>query len=378
MANLISRRAVLIDGARTVALVVAFPSVLAACSSPGASGSASPVASSASIAPIASAAASPSASGLDMAAIEAAARQEGTVAWYTFATDAPLVDLFKAKYPWANVELTEFPTVGQIKAKFLLESRGGVNVADLVTGFGADMGVYLGENLLAPAELPNDSITLPLVYDPGHYQHPLNLVLVVYGISPTAGTQPPRDLFELADPVWKGKLAFDNPSNGAIGATFLASRRSMWGDDKWRQWLAGLAANEALLTGSTGAAYDAVLQGQRAVGICNYSPIHLQKPGTPVAAAYYDQLLVSPTYMGVHAKAPHPNMALLFANWMVGPEGQAWYASQGRVPSADIDTPLSLSKIVPSGETTLDLASLEGWFADPDAYLEIYREYWPN
>jgi ABC-type Fe3+ transport system substrate-binding protein len=314
----------------------------------------------------------------DLAALEAAAKQEGTVTFYTFAEAVDVSAKFKADYPWAEVKSFTFATDGQIKSKFLTESRAGANVADVLLAFNTDLPTYLSEGDIAAEELPNDANTIKGLLDPTQHFHPVYQILYIYAYNPNTGVKPPHDPFELADPSWKGKLAFDNPANGSAAAQFLASRRPLWGDEKWRQWLAGLAANDVLETSSAAAAYNAVLQGQRSLAICGYQSVLSQKPGTPMVAGFYDNLLSNPTEAFINAHAPHPNMAKLFLNWLMGPVMQQEYASENRIPAADVDSPISLSKLVPAGETLLPQEKMSDWVNNQNDYLKIYKEYWPT
>lgn len=314
----------------------------------------------------------------DLSALEAAAQKEGSVTFYTFSETVDIASVFQAAYPWAKVNNFTFATTAQIKAKFLTEARAGTNIADVVIAFGTDFPTYHAENDIAQVELPNDANTLKNIYDPTHYLHPIYQVVYVYAFNPSLGIQPPHDPFDLADPSWKGKIAFDNPANGSASAQFLASRRAAWGDDKWNKWLAGLAANDVLETASAAAAYAAVLQGQRSLAICGYQSIMSQKAGTPMTAGFYDKLVVNPTYAFVNSNAPHPNAAKLFLNWLMGPDMQAKYAGEGRIPAADISSPASLSALVPKGETIGSLDDLRDFFNNQAAYLKIYKQYWPT
>ena len=63
-------------------------------------------------------------------------------------------------------------------------------------------------------------------------------------------------------------------------------------------------------------------------------------------------------YNWVTSKAQHPNMARLFLDYLTSEEGQQVVAEQGRTPLLDVDSPVSLSEITPTGTTFLDQADL--------------------
>jgi ABC-type Fe3+ transport system substrate-binding protein len=338
-----------------------------------ATGSASP---ESEVDPPALSSAQASAASATWAEVEAAAQEEKTIAFYTFASDSPLVAMFKADYPWANVNFS-FLTHAQAESKFLTEHRAGTNIADVVVALPSDLPPITTANAAAKTTVPNDLLTLTDLRDANNYLHPINQVLYVYGFKPASGLTPPADIFHLADPAWKGKVVFDSPSSGGPAATVLASRRKLWGDTKWRQWLQGLAANNVQLSQSASTTITAVVQGARPVGIDGYMDIALQSAGTGIVAGFYQDPVSVPTSAVINQNAPHPNMARLFVNWLLSPKIQAYYAGVGRSPAANIETPFSLNKILPQGYTALSSTQMTDWNTDPKSFLDIYQQYWP-
>jgi ABC-type Fe3+ transport system substrate-binding protein len=394
-----SRRQVLRGVLATGALATLPEALLACAASPGtttATQSAGPAASPAPFAtavnpsalatatgsaesavdPSALSAAQASAASAAWAEVEAAAQKEKTIAYYTFASDRPLVAMFKADYPWANVNFS-FLTHAQAESKFLTEHRAGSNIGDVVVALPSDLPPLVAAKAAASTTVPNDLLTLTDLRDANNYLHPINQVLYVYGFKPSPGLNPPADIFHLADPVWKGKLVFDSPTAGGPAATVLASRRTLWGDTKWRQWLQGLAANNVQLTQSASTTITAVVQGARPVGIDGYQDIALQPAGTRVVAGFYQDPVSVPTCAVINQNAPHPNMARLFVNWLLSPKVQAYYASVGRSPTANIETPFSLDKILPQGFTALSSTQMTNWNTNSQSFIDIYKQYWP-
>jgi iron(III) transport system substrate-binding protein len=392
-----SRRQML-RGALATGALATLPEVLLACAaSPGtttATQSAGPAASPAPFAtavnpsalatasgsaqpavdPSASAAAQASAASVAWAEVEAAAQKEKTISYYTFASDRPLVAMFKADYPWANVNFS-FLTHAQVQSKFLTEHRAGSNIADVLVALPSDLPPIVAAKAAATTTVPNDLLTLTDLREAN--LHPINQVLYVYGFKPAPGLNPPADIFHLADPLWKGKLVFDSPTSGGPAATVLASRRKLWGDTKWRQWLQGLAANNVQLSQSASTTITAVVQGARPVGIDGYQDIALQPAGTQVVAGFYQDPVSVPTCAVINQNAPHPNMARLFVNWLLSPKVQAYYASVGRSPAANIETPFSLDRILPQGITVLSSTQMADWNASSASFIDIYKKYWP-
>jgi iron(III) transport system substrate-binding protein len=365
-----SRRQVLRDGVLAVGALAAMPEILSACGTSAGSPASSTSAGSAP--------SSISAGSAAWKEVEAAAQKEKTVAVYTFPSDMPVIKMFRADYPWATVNFTALAG-NFIPAKVLTEHRAGQNIADAITLLESDLPDYLAAKPPVPAQttVPNDSLTLKTVRDDRHYLHAVNQVLYPY-IYTAPGLNPPKDLFDLADPAWKGKVAFDAPSGGNVAAIVLGSRRQLWGDAKWYQWLQGLKDNNVLLTQSAIQTYTSILQGERPLGFSAISSVLTQPKGAPVRYAFYEDPVSVPTYMMVAQAAPHPNMARLFVNYMLSPKIQRYYASVGRSPCANIDTPFSFSKIIPKGFTSLSENQMTNFDDNLQSYLAIYAQYWPS
>jgi iron(III) transport system substrate-binding protein len=310
-------------------------------------------------------------------ALEAAAKKEGTVTVYMVDTWIPWVKKgFETTYPWANFQAFG-GSVPNIKSKFLIEAQAGTRVGEVVFGFPSDIKDYQNAGAVAAVKVANDSQLPAAIQDPNSVYHAsiVSPALMIYNTNLLKASDLPTDLFDLAQPIWKNKLAMDNPLHGSGSALFLASTRKDWGDDKWNQWLAGLKANNVLLTQDSGSAYAAVLRGDRPLCVgCAYSNYLLQKPGTPMAITQLP-IAVSPFVMYIAAKAPHPNMAALFVNWMLGAtEGQQALSDNGHLPAVPLTTPGALA--LPAGVPVVPLDKVKDYLADSAPYVAIYGKYW--
>ncbi|MEJ0012104.1 MAG: extracellular solute-binding protein [Bauldia sp.] len=312
-----------------------------------------------------------------LADIEAAAKAETQVVMYSTGGGwlTPSINEFQKRYPWATVSsFTGSP--GQTQAKALAEIAGGAPTADVVQlGGGGRIG-YLNADAFAPVNIPNQAALPAYFQDPifhGQYQ-----VIQVLCYNTNLIDSTPKDLFDLADPKFNGKIAFDRPQNLGASATFLAGRRALFGEDKWRKWLAGLQANNPLLTADAGSAYEAAKVGERAIAVNAYSDVAAQPPDVPVKAGFYDNLTVYPYWLGVTRAAKSPNLAVLLINFLQSMDGQRIMAESGRSPVLNSpDLPLSVASVVPPGNSLLDTKQLEDYWAHADEYLKVFNEYWP-
>jgi iron(III) transport system substrate-binding protein len=58
----------------------------------------------------------------------------------------------------------------------------------------------------------------------------------------------------------------------------------------------------------------------------------LKRKGGPIEWVAVEPIIVRPQAIGVAKNAPHPNAALLFADFVLSPDGQSLLESMGRSP----------------------------------------------
>lgn len=320
-----------------------------------------------------------SASKVSASNLASKARAEGgTVHFYSNIGDeaALIQDAFRKTYPWASIS-TYGGSADQVLSKFLTEAQGRSHIVDVATAKISQLGALKQANAITGISLSNDAAMPAFARAYLPYLHPTYSSVYCMVYNTKSGIKPPADPYDLADPSWKGKIALDQPANLGAAGTFLASRRALWGDAKWTRWLEGLKANDILMSQSSTSAYTAVLQGERDIAIDGYQDVYGQKKGTPVAAYFYPDVVVQTEGVVQSSHAPHPNMAALFINWLESSAGQQMFASSGRTPSLAINSPLSLSKLLPKNVTPLPASDLSDWYANPDEYQNIFQKYWP-
>jgi len=78
----------------------------------------------------------------------------------------------------------------------------------------------------------------------------------------------PGSVFDLTDPQWKGRVALA-PGNGSF-IDFVSGMRQIVGDDRTKEWLAGMAANEPPTYPGNSPILEAVNRGEVASGLVNH------------------------------------------------------------------------------------------------------------
>ena len=319
----------------------------------------------------------PAGPALSGAALEEAAKAEGIVRAYI--TDQRLADEitagFSKKYPWAKVE-TVVGSQTTLRNRAITESVSGAATAD-VLNLSNQRSALLKNNIVRAVPLEADKNYPSSLLDSQNYAHPLYQYVVLFAYNKNLVPSAPASMEDLADPSWRGKIAFDKPQNASTATTFLVGKRKQWGDEKWTQWLEALKANQILLTPNAATALAHVQSGERPLGLSSSIDVLSVAPGSPVQPGYYDGLIPVVQYAWLTTKGKNPNCGQLLAEWLMGPEGQQAIAASGRSPVLDIDTPVSLKKVLPADAKIMPATELDEYYTDPTPYLDKLNQLWP-
>ncbi|MEW6405658.1 MAG: extracellular solute-binding protein, partial [Chloroflexota bacterium] len=99
-----------------------------------------------------------------------------------------------------------------------------------------------------------------------------------------------------------------------------------WGEAKVDDFLAKLLDNDPVLVSGMTPAMDMLSAGEVAVAIGNGQKlVELKAKGAPVDGIWAEPIPVVNYDAAIPANAAHPNAAILYAAWLVSPEGAAVY-----------------------------------------------------
>ena len=133
---------------------------------------------------------------------------------------------------------------------------------------------------------------------------------VVINTNHVALSNAPRDLVELTNQIWRGKVAVAYPLFGTTATHFLALRQS-WGDEKWSSWCQALQANKPFLVDGNSVVVKQVARGEAWIGLTDSDDIAAeQQEGSPVTALPISaETLLIPNTIAVLRGSPHPHQA---------------------------------------------------------------------
>ncbi len=144
-----------------------------------------------------------------------------------------------------------------------------------------------------------------------------------------------QSLQDLADPMWKNKIAIPNAGSEYLQAGVSVIRASL-GDDRTRKFLEGLRDNAGTqVYQKSSQIVDAVAKGQIAMGIVNHYYVyrHLAtQPTAPLAVVMPDQqeggmgAIMNVAGIGVLKHTPRMESAKLLVEFLVAQAGQKMFA----------------------------------------------------
>lgn len=147
---------------------------------------------------------------------------------------------------------------------------------------------------------------------------------VIYNVDNVDESELPKNVTDLLDDRWRGKLAVVDPElGGAAVASSVYGWSKTLGDD-FPEFLDGLMDQDPVLVGSAAQGTQMVGAGELDLAVlasATFASV-AQEEGLPVELYYMDPATIFTRVAQVPAKASHPNAGRLFVNWMVSPEGQ--------------------------------------------------------
>lgn len=261
---------------------------------------------------------------------EEAAKKEGQVVWYSaMAVDArmkAILDAFKQKYPFIDVQATFMDTATQL-SRSAEEFKGGKNLVDLFDT-GIPTLVQLSQaGIIDKFSSPQFEKFPSEVKDPKGYwvaerETPLGLAFNTNSIKKEDA---PKSYQDLLDPKWKGMFATTDNSQAV---QFFAALLKINGEDYVRK----LAAQDVTVYSTSNSALTQLTaNGQTAanfpasVGIVTGG----QQKGSPLGWSSLQTTPVGLAALGVATKAPHPFSTMLFVDFLLSEQGQKIVSSTG-------------------------------------------------
>lgn len=303
-----------------------------------------------------------------------AAKKEGSVTWYATMnlSDATrIVQVFEKEYPFLKVNLFRAGSQSLLN-RMTAEHRAGRSLADVAETNILESYFFQKKGYFQPYQSPEAKFFPAEFRDPNGFwvADYLNFFVIAYNTRMVSEPNAPRGYDDLLNPRWKNLIGLSDDSVRWYGALV-----DYMGADKGRAFMRRLAAqNPRMLKGSYGLLSELIATGEVATGVVLAATVETLKNDKKAPIEWKNSIdPVATSIVGLHllSKAPHPNAAKLFIDFLLSVETQKRLAAMNRVPARTDVKPRSAK---------LDPANLKILVISPDMserferYSQEFRE----
>jgi len=262
------------------------------------------------------------------------AKKEGVVTWYTSMSPAesrPLADAFEKKY---NIKVTLWRAAGdKVIQRIISEASGNRHTFDIIESNSNEAERLARENLISEfhspyiTDMPPAAIPASRKYFPDRF----NFFVVSYNTNKVKADELPKTLEGFLDPKWKGRIALE-----ATDYDWMATVSQKMGKDSGPAFFQKLAAMKPDQRKGHPLLAELVSAGEVPVGLTTYlsNAESGKRRGGPIDWAPVQPVIGVSFSVALSKNAPHPNAGLLFADYIMSPEGQSLLNTMGRFPAS--------------------------------------------
>lgn len=261
-----------------------------------------------------------------------AAKKEGEIIWYTsMAVDQSqlLMNAFQAKYGIKPVLIRLGG--GAIMNRVLTETRAGMFAYDVVGGRGEMISIFKERGIIGPYVSPETKQIDADLFDKQGYWYVHYVVPWALGYNTTHVKKEdvPKTYEALLNPRWKGKkLSMDNE-----GYLVLQGLATAWGREKAVDYMKKLAALDPVLSRGNTERVTLAGAGQYELILAYAHTLEREKfKGAPIEWIPLEPAVTEIDPQMIGSKAPHPNAARLFMDYILSKEGQEMLVEFQRIP----------------------------------------------
>lgn len=302
------------------------------------------------------------------------AKQEGNLIVYSVWDVEHLrviTETFTKRYPGIKATFWQARNP-EIVTRALTEFQGGQSSFDVVLSDNAPPVIRAAGAIMDYNTVQRDVLYL---HDPNLATVSLQIQALAYNTKKIKPADLPKSWEDVANPKYKGLIALDDPMRAGPLSSMLAGLKTQWKDDaRFNNFLRNLKALSVPVHKSTSAMFRLVISGEYA--ICMPALLHdvmeEMAKGTPVGYSKLVPPVVFPRQAGIYAKAPNPNTAKLFAEWLISDEGQKTIDSIGRETSRnDFKSKTSIDSAYGKNMKPLPVTD-QMFLEDPKSWLDKF------
>ena len=201
--------------------------------------------------------------------------------------------------------------------------------------------------------------------------------VVVYNTETLSEADLPDSIFGFTDPEWSGRIGWA-PTNGSF-QSFVTALREIEGEDRAREWLEGIEANDPSVYEGNNPALDAVIAGEVDVAFINHYYLMqrlVEDPDAPAANYFLTDgdpgALVNVAGAGILDTSENSEAARELVEYLLSTDAQEYFATETKeyplLEGVEPDGDLPLLEEI--GTPEIDLSDL----SDLDGTLELLQD----
>ena len=255
-----------------------------------------------------------------------AAKQEGSITWYSGILDQQICDRvgqeFSKQYP--GIQFSVIKTTSQVAFQRLLQDlKAGQVQSDVFTTTDIGHMVFLKSKDQLIKYVPDNEAGLVKAVqnvDPEGYYHTgwVGLSAIVYNTAKVKPADAPTDWPDLTNAKWKDQITFGSPNYSGMVGVWTVAMEQRYGWDYFTK-LNGLNPQ---IGRSIDDSVTVLNSGERIVGMGNpATALRSAAKGNPLGVVYPSSgtlMVISPS--AIIKGTTHPNAAKLFMEFLAGPE----------------------------------------------------------
>lgn len=333
----------------------------------------------------------PAAAAGDNALVEASKDEKDGVLIYSIMSEnnwAPVLEGFKAKYPWINVTTTDLGAY-EVFERYYTEAAGNARTADFIATTAPDGWINFAAKGEVDPYVSAEDANIPDVgkIAPGIYATSTDPMVFVY--NKALLPNPPKTMAELVSMIqaepekFAGKLVTYDAAGEGFGYGLNWYYTKAKGDEGWKT-LEAIGSTKPKILTSGGKIIDSVLSGESILGffVSNITVQPRLAAAQQLLGYSYvpDAEVVAVRGMAVTKHATSPNSARLLVDYILSAEGQLAFAKGGLTAyRTDIasQAPLHLTQVIEAvgGQDKIIFSRPDPALADEAAHSEFIARW---
>ncbi len=282
----------------------------------------------------------------------AAAKKEGKLTLYTAFRPQDLPALIEPFEKQTGIKVTAWRSgATNVLQRVLSEAAGERHEVDVVLMPSTEMEALRREKRLAAVKSPYTRNLVPAAV-PSHGEWApvlLNVLVPTYNTKAVKKEDLPKTYADLLDPKWKGKLAVESKLDEWY-LTLITSMADEKDKDRGARFFTELAAKNGLQSRlGMSLLNNLVISGEVPLALAVYRdlPEKAKRKGATIDSFVLDPIVAQAFVGAIARRAPRPNAALLFHDYLLSEDTQKLLAS------LDFNAALSKLQPPPSGARML-------------------------